>query len=122
MYGKDVKMDLLQMQLSILCGSFRKFKKVSIISTIVDTLAGDEENSLGRTMCSEVIKVLRIYLTFPLTSSSAERSFSALKRLKSPERNAMTQEHLNHFLVCHVHKERLSVLNMNDIAQNIRRS
>ena len=40
-----------------------------------------------------------------LSNASAERSFSALRRVKSYLRSRLTQEHLNHFIILHAHKE-----------------
>lgn len=34
-------------------------------------------------MLSEVDKLLNIYFTFPVTSATAERSFSSLRRIKT---------------------------------------
>ena len=40
----------------------------------------------------EVHRLLHIYLTIPLTSATAERTFSALRQLKSYLRSTMTQK------------------------------
>ena len=40
-------------------------------------------------------KLLRIVLTYPITSNEAERSFSLLRRLNSSLRSTMTQGRLN---------------------------
>ncbi|KAK5863147.1 hypothetical protein PBY51_000198 [Eleginops maclovinus] len=45
---------------------------------------------------SEVCKLLRLMLTIPATSTSAERSFSCLKRIKTFLRNSCAQERLSH--------------------------
>ena len=46
--------------------------------------------------------LLHIAATLPVTSASAERSFSALKRLKSYCRTTMGQERLNGFAQIHI--------------------
>ena len=43
----------------------------------------------------EITKVLKILLTIPMTTSEAERSFSALKRIKTFLRNTVGQQRLN---------------------------
>ncbi len=48
----------------------------------------------------------------PATNASSERSFSALRRVKSYLRLTMTQEPLNYLMMLHVHKERCNDLNM----------
>ncbi|KAJ8874176.1 hypothetical protein PR048_025018 [Dryococelus australis] len=51
----------------------------------------------------------------PASAASSERSFSALRRLKTYLRVTMKQKRLTHVMLLHVHKERTSVLNLNDI-------
>ena len=48
--------------------------------TIADTF---NQNSVIKGMLNEVDKVLRVYLTFPVTSATAERAFSSLRRVKT---------------------------------------
>ncbi|XP_056132817.1 sodium/iodide cotransporter [Lampris incognitus] len=48
------------------------------------------------TALSEVCKLLRLMLTIPVTSTSAGRSFSCLKRIKTYLRNSCGQERLCH--------------------------
>lgn len=49
--------------------------------------------------------ILSIYLTIPTNTVSCERSFSALKRLKTYLRVTMNQERLSSLAVLYVHKE-----------------
>ena len=52
------------------------------------------------------IKVaLRIIGTLPVTSCECERSFSALRRLKTYTRSTMVAEKLNGLALLHVHKD-----------------
>ena len=48
---------------------------------------------------------VRLLLVCPASSAEAERSFSALRRLKTWLKNGMLQERLNDLAVCHVHKD-----------------
>jgi hypothetical protein len=48
---------------------------------------------------SEVSKLLTLFQTIPMSSSEAERSFSALKRVKTYLRNTMSEERLNHVAI-----------------------
>ncbi len=52
-----------------------------------------------------------------MSSCEAERSFSALRRLKTWLRATMGQDRLNSLLVCNVHKDKLDNLNINNICQ-----
>ncbi|KAJ8897834.1 hypothetical protein PR048_003187 [Dryococelus australis] len=65
----------------------------------------------------EIIKILRIYLTYPVSSSTAERSFSALRRLKTFLRSTMTQPRLNHLLLLDIHKDKCDELNVEEMAE-----
>ena len=46
----------------------------------------------------EVIPVMKLILVMPATNATSERSFSAMRRLKSYLRSTMTQERLNHLI------------------------
>ena len=59
-------------------------------------------------------KLIRTYLTVPVTTATAERTFSVLRRLK--KRATMFQEWLNNLLLLHIHKDR-TVLDMYKIAE-----
>lgn len=47
----------------------------------------------------EFVKLMKIVLTMPVSTCTAERSFSCLRRLKTYLRSTMTQERLNHLAV-----------------------
>nr|CAH7756469.1 unnamed protein product [Callosobruchus chinensis] len=46
-------------------------------------------------MIPEIIKLLKIIMTIPVSTCTAERSFSALRRIKTYLRSTMTQQRLN---------------------------
>ena len=48
----------------------------------------------------------------PATNASSERSFSALRQVKTYLHTTMTQERLNYLMIIHVHKERTDALDM----------
>ena len=54
-------------------------------------------------------------LVMPATNAVSERSFSALKRVKTYLRSTMGESRLNHFMLLHVHKE------LADVEDNQRR-
>ena len=91
---------------------FPTVKKVTSIRTVCDALT---EHSY-RQMLSEVHKLLRLYLTLPVTSSTSERAFSTLRRLLNYLRSTMTEKRLNNCLLLHVHKDLTDSLNLHDIA------
>ena len=51
--------------------------------------------------------ILRVILTVPATSCSAERSFSALKRVETDQRSTMGQERLESLILMTTHKQPL---------------
>ncbi|KAF0710852.1 52 kDa repressor of the inhibitor of the protein kinase-like [Aphis craccivora] len=48
--------------------------------------------------------LLQLFATIPVTTASAERSFSSLRRLKNYLRSTMGQERLNSLAVLNIHK------------------
>ena len=69
-----------------------------------------------RMLFSEVEQLVRIMLTCPVSSCAAERSFSALRRLKNWLRNTMGQERLNAITLCHVNQKYLDDLDLKLLA------
>ena len=51
----------------------------------------------------------------PATNVISERSFSALRRVKTYLRSTMKQTRLNHLMILHVHKEKTDSLNLHDV-------
>ena len=121
-YKSDLDLSRLKVQLSMLpdliathnTNSKIPIKKVTNVRTICDVI---KETSTGKEMFSEIIKMLKIFYTLPVTTSTAERSFSALRRLKTFLRSTMTQDRLNHTLITFIHKERTDTVDEKDIAK-----
>ena len=66
---------------------------------------------------SEVIKVAKVLLVIPATNAIvSERSFSAMKRVKTFLRSTTSDNRLNHLMLLHVHKEKVDNLNIIDVA------
>ena len=70
-------------------------------SSAITTLAGLDKEYYPNIHC-----ILSIYLTLPVTTCSCERSFSALRRLKTWLRSSMGNERLSGLAMMHVHKHR----------------
>ncbi|CAM4849388.1 unnamed protein product, partial [Rotaria magnacalcarata] len=87
-------------------------KKITKIQTICDLL---NVQYVGKSMFCEYTTLIRLYLTVPVTTATAERSFSAMNRIKTYLRSSMTQQRLNHVIIPHIHKERLDELDLNSI-------
>ena len=69
-------------------------------------------------MLSEVHKLIRLFLTVPISSAASYRTFSALKRVKTYLPNNITQQRPNNCLQVHVYKEITDQLDLGAIAQN----
>ena len=65
---------------------------------------------------------MRLLLTSPASSCEAERSFSALLRLKTWLRSAITQTRLNHVAICHVHRDIMMEISSQDVAEEFVRA
>ena len=65
--------------------------------------------------CS-IVRLVRLLLTLPASSTTAERSFSALRRLKTWLRSTMGQARLNALTVCHVHRDRVAAVSADRVA------
>ena len=76
--------------------------KVSTIRTVCELFTAVPT---AKQMFCEVDKLLRIYLTFPITTATAERSFSTLRRINTYLRSTMSQQRLNNVMLLHVHKD-----------------
>ena len=72
-----------------------------------------------RCLFSQVEMLLRLIHVIPLISCEAERYFSALRRLKTWLRSAMSQKRLNNIAVCHVHHDYIDDLNRESIANDL---
>ena len=66
----------------------------------------------------EVVRLVQLLLVLPTSSATAERSFSALRRLKSYLRSTITQERLNYLMLLHYHRERLDNMQLEEAAQD----
>ena len=58
---------------------------------------------------------MKLILVIPATNATSERSFSALKRIKSYLRSTMKQERLNSLMTIHVHKDKTDKLELRAI-------
>lgn len=62
----------------------------------------------------ELFKLLKISLTIPVTSAAAERSFSALKVIKTYLRNSMSNVRLSNLGILHIERKRAANLNLDE--------
>ena len=63
------------------------------------------------------IDTFMLGLTIPVMSATAERSFSALRTLKTFSRSTMNTSRLMHLALLHFHQDRTDKMNLNDLYQ-----
>ena len=85
---------VLQMQLAMLKASYQ-FHSCQEVSQILKTMVPEV-----RRLFHQVEALVRLLLVVPVSSCEAERSFSALRRLKTWLRSTMAQSRLNSISVC----------------------
>ena len=106
-YSSDLHLQDLKIQLLMLPDFLNTvikennlgIKKITSISTLCQVF---NTCYFGKTMLNQVHKLLQIYLTIPMTTATAGRTFSTLRRLKNYLRTTMTQKRLNH-VVYYIH-------------------
>ena len=121
LYAKEFNFDVLTAQLSMLPSVITAanmdcnlgIKKVTSVNTLCDVF---NTSNFPKTMLVEVNKLIHIYYTIPLTSATAERSFSTLRWLKSYLRSTMSQRRLNHLVLLHIHKNITDQIDLQSIA------
>ena len=106
----DLCAEDLAAQLSVV---FRR-RRPSHLLDAVPILRGMDCNA--RELFPEVLKLVQLLLTLPASSATAERSFSALRRLKTWLRSTMTQARVNAVALCHVHRQRLDAIDPDRVA------
>lgn len=72
---------------------------------------------MAKIIFNEVHALICLYFAIPVTSATAERTFSVLKRMKTYLRSSMSQERLNNVMMPHIYKELTDQLNLEDIAK-----
>ena len=117
MFKEELSVEKLERELAILVDTIHvelpDVKRVTCIRTICEAMHAH----MNRQMFSEVHKLLRLYLTTPITSSTSERSFSALRRLYTYLRSTMTEKRLNNCFLLHVHKDLTDNIKLEDVAK-----
>ena len=67
-------------------------------------------------LLSEVLTLTKLVFVLPATNAVSERSFSALRHVKTFLRSTMNQDRLNHLMVLHVHKTLTDTLDLIEVA------
>ena len=108
----------LKTQLSLLPQVAARSKHIDVNNfTITDMITMFQQMDYAhRELLSEVVNLVKLMLVMPATNAVSERSFSALKRVKTYLRATMTDNRINHFLVLHAHKGLTDKLDIGKVA------
>lgn len=86
-------------------------KKIELKS-LQDVIDYFQKNENARQLLPEFNKLLRILLTIPSTTCTAERTFSFLKIIKTYLRSTMGQELLNNLALMYIYEEEAKSLDV----------
>ncbi len=107
----ELQFQSLKVQLAMFTANYT-YKTCSEVTEIMRNMVPEVHG-----LFSQVEALLRLLLVVPVSSAEAERSFSALRRLKTWLRSSMSQTRLNSVAVCHVHRERMYNLDKKKLCQ-----
>ena len=115
-YKEDLSKQQLQAQLPLLKALVdTSMKDMELtIHNLVKLLS--EMSPTQRVAHSKVWIVLKLLLVMPATNATSERSFSALRRIKTYLRTTMNQMRLNNLMALHIHSDKTDNLNLSSIA------
>lgn len=86
LYSKEIDIKRLKIQLQMLPELIRTYNKKNLVTSIkrVTSLRKVMSDvSCSKSLLPELFSLLHTALTIPITSATAERAFSALRRLKN---------------------------------------
>lgn len=109
-HATDFDIDSLALQMKIAKKAIPHVKTVREYARELANLP-----KVSRAMINEVEKLVVLLLTVPATSTSCERSLSALRRIGTFLRLPMKQRRLNYLAILHVHKAETFSLDLNEI-------
>ena len=88
--------------------------KVTKVSSIIEFF---NDQPASKECMEDVDILLRIYQTIPLSLSFAERTFSAMRRLKSWNRARSGANHLNNIMFANLRKEDMDETDVTEVAR-----
>ena len=107
LYGSDLNPTQLKLHLDILAANFPPESRSATIFDVKDYIL-----TLSPLERQLIYIVLKLILAMPSTNAISERSFSALRRVKTYLRSTMTQERLNNLLMLLVHTDYTDTLDL----------
>ena len=80
-YGDDFDAALLKTHLEIFSANMQSEGRDATLSDVIEFFKA--KNTIQQDFISQVCKLLRLLLVMPVTNATSERSFSALRRIKT---------------------------------------
>ena len=110
-FGDDLNKIELEAQLQNLrCYSEEPVVNVHELVSFLQNLSQSQKRFMP-----QVVILSKLLLVMPATNAVSERSFSALKRVKTYLRSTTTNKRLNHLMLLHVHKDRTDTIDINNV-------
>ena len=114
-FGDDLNKDELIAQLQ----NLRCYAKEPVMNAHDLVLFLQNLSAIQKQYMPQVVILAKLLLVMPATNAVSERSFSALKRVKTHLHATTTNKRLNHLMILHVHKDKTDQLNMIDVANEL---
>lgn len=118
LYADDLDEEKLVTQLSVLRKQVEMITREKEELTLDMVIEAIRKTPNFHEFLSEVVKLAKLVLVAAATNATSERSFSALRRVKTYLRSSMTQARLNHLLILHVHKDACDKLDLLNVAND----
>lgn len=74
-------------------------------------------NVIQQNIYPNLYKLIQVGLTIPISSATCERSFSAMRRIKTWLRTSMLQSRFNNVSILYIEKDMSKDINTNEIVQ-----
>ena len=118
-YGEELSRQSLEPQLKVLRTLY--LEKVEndeqpSFRVVKQLLQGLSQSQ--RSLLNMVYRVFELLLIMPATNSTSERSFSALRRIKTYLRSTMSQSCMNHLMLLHYHQSLTDSLDMKQVGND----
>ena len=111
LYDKDINYQNLEIQFQTISPSVKDDLSLGGIVSYLKTLP-----SAARSIYSEIVTLVELVLVMPATNAISERSFSALRKIKSYLRTTMSQQRLNNLMVLFIHRDSLDEMDLEEVA------
>ena len=100
LYDEDINYQNLEIQFQTIAPSVKVDLSLGGIVSYLKTLS-----LAARSIYSEIVSLVELILVMPATNATSERSFSALRRIKSYLRTTMSQQRLKNLMVLFIHRD-----------------